>query len=163
MEEIILRRYSRLIKEKITLPDLIIIDGGKGQLSSALKSLKKLKLDKKISIIGIAKKLEEIFFPNDSIPLYLDKTSETLKLIQQLRNEAHRFSLRLHRNKRLKKTIASNLDSIPGIGPKTVELLIKKYKSIKRISEISLESLSDDIGLSKASILIENLKNFYKN
>ena len=163
MEEIILRRYSRLIKEKITLPDLIIIDGGKGQLSSALKSLKKLKLEKKIYIIGIAKKLEEIFFPNDSIPLYLDKTSETLKLIQQLRNEAHRFSLKLHRNKRLKKTITSSLDSIPGIGPKTVELLIKKYKSIKKISEISLESLSDDIGLSKASILIENLKNFSKN
>ena len=93
----------------------------------------------------------------------MDKTSETLKLIQQLRNEAHRFSLKLHRNKRLKKTIASSLDSIPGIGPKTVELLIKKYKSIKRISEISLESLSDDIGLSKASILIENLKKFYKN
>ena len=98
-----------------------------------------------------------------SIGLYLDKRSPSLKIIQQLRNEAHRFSLRLHRNKRLKKTIASNLDSIPGIGPKTVELLIKKYKSMKRISEISIESLSDDIGLSKASILIENLKNFSKN
>jgi len=163
MEEIILRRYSRLIKEKITLPDLIIIDGGKGQLSSALKSLKKLNLEKKISIIGIAKKLEEIFFPNDSIPLYLDKTSETLKLIQQLRNEAHRFSLKLHRNKRRKKTIASSLDNISGIGPKTIELLIKKYKSVKKISEISLESLSKDVGLTRASILKENLKNFYKN
>ena len=93
----------------------------------------------------------------------MDKTSETLKLIQQLRNEAHRFSLKLHRNKRLKKTIASSLDSIQGIGPKTVQLLIKKYKSIKKISEISRESLSDDIGLSKATILIENLKNFSKN
>ena len=127
------RRYKRLVEEGETLPQLIVIDGGKGQLSSALKSLDILGLRGKIAIIGIAKRLEELYFPEDPIPLYLDKKSETLKVIQQLRNEAHRFGITLHRNRRSKGALQSELDEIPGIGPKTKEQLLKKFKSLKRI------------------------------
>ena len=155
MEEVVFRRYKRLLAEKQPLPQLIVIDGGKGQLSSALKSLDELELRGKIAIIGIAKRLEEIYFPGDSIPLYLDKKSESLKIIQQLRNEAHRFGIRLHRNKRSKAAINSELESIEGIGEKTAEDLLKAFKSVKRIKEASLEKLTEMVGLSKAKNIFE--------
>lgn len=146
MKEVVYRRYKRLLEENEPLPQLIIIDGGKGQLSSALKSLESLDLRGKIAIIGIAKRLEEIYFPEDSIPLYLDKKSESLKLIQQLRNEAHRFGITFHRQKRSKVAIVSELDNIEGIGDKTKESLLKHFKSVKRIKEASLEDLQAVIG-----------------
>ncbi|RIY36363.1 excinuclease ABC subunit C [Capnocytophaga canis] len=146
MEEVVYRRYKRLLEENEPLPQLIIIDGGKGQLSSALKSLESLDLRGKIAIIGIAKRLEEIYFPEDSIPLYLDKKSESLKLIQQLRNEAHRFGITFHRQQRSKVAIVSELDNIEGIGDKTKESLLKHFKSVKRIKEASLEDLQAVIG-----------------
>ncbi|MCM4150542.1 excinuclease ABC subunit UvrC [Arenibacter sp. N53] len=156
MEEVVYRRYKRLLEEQQPLPQLIVIDGGKGQLSSALKSLDMLGLRGKIAIIGIAKRLEEIYFPEDPIPLYLDKKSESLKIIQQLRNEAHRFGITFHRNKRSKAAINSELESIEGIGEKTVEELLKNYKSVKRIKEASLENLAQTIGMSKAKKIYEN-------
>lgn len=156
MEEVVFRRYKRLLEEEATLPQLIVIDGGKGQLSSALKSLEALNLRGKIAIIGIAKRLEEIYFPNDPIPLYLDKKSESLKIIQQLRNEAHRFSITFHRNKRSKNAFDSVLEGIDGIGDKTAEQVLKKFKSVKRIKEASLEELSEVVGWSKAKKIYEN-------
>jgi excinuclease ABC subunit C len=155
MEEIIYRRYSRLIEEKKPLPQLIVVDGGKGQLSSAVKSLKKLGLYGKITIIGIAKKLEEIYFPGDPLPLYLDKKSESLRLIQRLRDEAHRFGITHHRNKRVKGTIKSELTSIPGIGPDTAKKLLRKFKSLKKIKSATKEQLSETVGKAKAAILIK--------
>jgi len=155
MEEVVYRRYKRLLEEEEPLPQLIVIDGGKGQLSSALKSLDALGLRRKIAIIGIAKRLEEIYFPEDPIPLYLDKKSESLKIIQQLRNEAHRFGITFHRNKRSKAAINSELESIEGIGEKTVEELLKSYKSVKRIKEASLENLAQTVGMSKAKKIYE--------
>lgn len=155
MEEVVFRRYKRLLAEAQPLPQLIVIDGGKGQLSSALKSLDELGLRGKIAIIGIAKRLEEIYFPGDSIPLYLDKKSESLKIIQQLRNEAHRFGIRLHRNKRSNAAINSELESIDGIGGKTAEELLKSFKSVKRIKEASVEKLAEMVGLSKAKKIYE--------
>ena len=146
MEEVVHRRYKRLKDEGISLPQLIVIDGGKGQLSSAVKSLDKLGLRGKISIIGIAKRLEEIYYPDDSIPMYLDKKSETLKIIQQLRNEAHRFGLELHRKIRSKDALKSPLDNIDGLGAKTKELLIKEFKSLKRIKAASQEEITKLLG-----------------
>ena len=157
MEEIIYRRYSRLLNENKSLPKLIVIDGGKGQLSSALKSLKKLDLYKSIPIIGIAKRLEELYFPNDSIPLYLNKKSETLKVIQNLRNEAHRFSLTFHKSKRSKVSLKSELDIINGIGEKTKLKLLKKFKSISNIKKHSFDEVSSEIGKSKTKKLFEFL------
>jgi excinuclease ABC subunit C len=157
MEEVVFRRYDRLKKEKLSLPQLIIVDGGKGQLSSAIKSLKKLNLKGKIAIIGIAKRLEEIFYPEDPVPLYLDKKSETLKVIQQLRNEAHRFGIKLHRNKRSKKALSSSLDDIKGVGPKTQIKLIKTFKSFINIKKASKDDLSMVIGVSKAKDLYEKI------
>ena len=157
MEEVVYRRYKRLIEEKIPLPNLIIIDGGKGQLSSSIIALKKLNIDKKIAILGIAKRLEEIYYPNDPIPLYLDKKSETLKLIQQMRNEAHRFAINFHRNKRSNQALNSSLDSIPGIGEKTKITLLKKFKSLKNIKELSIEPLILEIGESRAKKLMSFL------
>ena len=142
MEEVVYRRYKRLLDEKQPLPQLIIIDGGKGQLSSSLKSLDKLELRGKIAIVGIAKRLEELFYPDDPIPLYLDKKSETLKIIQQLRNEAHRFGITFHRNKRSKEALNTELESIPGIGEKTVIELLTHFKSTKRIIAADFDSLS---------------------
>ena len=139
MKEVVYRRYKRLVNEGLNLPQLIVVDGGKGQLSSAMKAIKSLGLEKQISLIGIAKRLEEIFFPADPIPLYLDKRSETLKIIQQLRNEAHRFGINFHRKKRIKTSFDSYFDQLKGIGPKTRELLLKEFKSVKRIRESSLE------------------------
>jgi len=150
MEEVVFRRYKRLVEEDSPLPQLIVIDGGKGQLSSALKSLDVLGLRGKIAIIGIAKRLEEIYYPGDPVPMYLDKTSETLKIIQFLRNEAHRFGITHHRNKRSKGAIQSELEQLDGIGKQTVETLLQYYKSVKRVKEASLESLSSVIGPSKA-------------
>ena len=150
MEEVVFRRYKRLLEEEEPLPQLIIIDGGKGQLSSALKSLELLGLRGKIAIVGIAKRLEEIYFPGDSIPLYLDKKSESLKIIQHLRNEAHRFGITFHRNKRSKGAINSELENIEGVGEKTARDLLKKFKSVKRIKEASIEHLAEVVGPSKA-------------
>lgn len=155
MEEVVFRRYKRLLEEGEPLPQLIVIDGGKGQLSSALKSLEVLGLRNKIAIIGIAKRLEEIYYPEDSIPLYLDKTSETLKIIQHLRNEAHRFGIAFHRNKRSKDALNSELENIKGIGEKTAIILLKHFKSGKRISEASEESIAEVIGKAKASLVFE--------
>jgi excinuclease ABC subunit C len=157
MEEVVFRRYRRLIQEGEELPQLIVIDGGKGQLSSALKSLDILGLRGKIAIIGIAKRLEEIYFPNDSIPLYLDKKSETLKIIQQLRNEAHRFGITFHRQKRNKATIGSTLEQIDGVGKVTAEELLKTFRSVKRVKAASLEELAEIIGKSKAQKVYDGL------
>ena len=156
MEEVIYRRYKRLLEEKQSLPQLIVIDGGKGQLSSALMSIDALGLRQKIAVIGIAKRLEEIYYPNDPIPLYLDKRSETLKIIQQLRNEAHRFSLRLHRNRRSKSAVSSYLDNIQGIGEKTIVKLLKDFKSVKRIKEAQLDELATSIGAAKAKEIYQH-------
>ena len=159
MTEVVYRRYKRLLDENEPLPNLIIIDGGKGQLSSALKSLDELGLRGKIAIIGIAKRLEELFYPGDSIPLYLDKKSETLKIIQQLRNEAHRFGITHHRDKRSKAALNSSIESIPGIGEKTMLTLIQHFKSVKRLKLATEKEISDVIGMSKAKKIVE----FYNN
>jgi len=159
MEEVVFRRYKRLLNEEEPLPQLIVIDGGKGQLSSALKSLEVLGLRGKIAIIGIAKRLEEIYFPDDPVPLYLDKRSESLKIIQQLRNEAHRFGITHHRNKRSKGAISSELVNIDGVGEKTAQQLLKSFKSVKRIKEASLETLTASVGASKAKKIY---KTFHK-
>jgi excinuclease ABC subunit C len=141
MEEAVFRRYRRLLDEGQPLPQLIVIDGGKGQLSAALKSLKLLGIEKKVTVIGIAKRLEELYYPGDQYPLYLDKKSETLKIIQHLRDEAHRFGITFHRNQRSRKTFVSELDNIPGIGKATVEKLLKTFRSVKRVREASDEEL----------------------
>jgi excinuclease ABC subunit C len=154
MGEVVYRRYKRLLKEDQPLPELIVIDGGKGQLSSAVKSLEKLNLRGEISIIGIAKRLEEIYFPGDSVPLYLDKRSESLKLIQQLRDEAHRFGISHHRKKRGKDSLGTSLDKIDGIGPKTVELLISHFGSVKHVKAAKKEELVKLIGKAKADKIL---------
>jgi excinuclease ABC subunit C len=158
MEEVVYRRYKRLLDEKQPLPQLIIIDGGKGQLSSSLKSLDKLELRGKIAIIGIAKRLEELFYPEDPIPLYLDKKSETLKIIQQLRNEAHRFGITFHRNKRSKEALNTRLLNIEGIGEKTIIELLKIFKSLKRLQKASFDDLTKAVGPSKAQKIINHFK-----
>ncbi len=159
MEEIIYRRYSRLLSENQALPQLIIIDGGKGQLSAAMNSIANLGLKGKITVIGIAKRLEEIYFPSDSIPLYLDKTSESLKIIQQARDEAHRFGITHYRKKHQKSLIKSQLGDIKGIGSATETKLLKKFKSVERIKNSSFEEWQNEVGLSKANIL----KAYFKN
>ena len=151
MEEVVYRRYKRLVEEEQSLPQLIIIDGGKGQLSSALKSLDNLGLRGKIAIIGIAKRLEELFYPDDPIPLYLDKKSETLKIIQQLRNEAHRFGIEHHRNRRSKGALKTELENIAGVGEQTIVDLMKSFKTVKRISNAKLDELEAVVGVSRAN------------
>jgi excinuclease ABC subunit C len=158
MEEVVYRRYKRLLDENQPLPQLIIIDGGKGQLSSALKSLEDLGLRGKISILGIAKRLEELFYPGDSVPLYLDKKSETLKIIQHLRNEAHRFGITHHRDKRSKGALQTSVEAIPGIGEKTMVTLIKHFKSVKRMKAAPEEEIAKVVGPAKAKKITE----FYK-
>jgi len=155
MEEIVYRRYKRMLDEKQELPQLVIIDGGKGQLSSAIKSLDKLGLRNRIAVIGIAKKLEEIYFPGDSVPVYIDKNSISLKIIQQLRNEAHRFGINFHRDKRSSDMTKSDLDIIKGIGEKTKEILLKEIGSVEKIRKIPLATLQDLVGKHKASILTD--------
>ena len=157
MREIVTRRYTRLLEEKAPLPQLIIIDGGKGQLNAATEVLRELNLLGKITIVGLAKRLEEIFYPGDPFPLVLDKTSETLKVIQHLRDEAHRFGITFHRHMRSKGQIVSELDTIKGIGEKTKEALLKKYKSVKRIREAPSAELEELIGKKKAALVAEGL------
>ncbi len=156
MEEIILRRYGRVLKEKKALPQLIIVDGGKGQLSAAVKSLKQLKLFGKVAIIGIAKKLEELYFPNDPLPLYLDKKSETLRIIQQLRDEAHRFGITHHRQRRRKGTLKSELTEIKGVGKNTVQKLLREFKSVKNIREAPEEKMANVVGKARAKIIFHH-------
>ncbi len=151
MEEVVYRRYKRLVEEEQPLPQLIIIDGGKGQLSSSLKSLNVLGLRGKIAIIGIAKRLEELFYPDDPIPLYLDKKSETLKIIQQLRNEAHRFGIEHHRNRRSKGALTTELENISGVGEQTIVDLMKSFKTVKRIANAKLDELEAVVGVSRAN------------
>ncbi len=158
MEEVVYRRYKRMLEENHPLPQLIIIDGGKGQLSSALKSIDELGLRGKIAIIGIAKRLEELYYPGDSVPLYLDKKSETLKIIQQLRNEAHRFGITFHRDKRSKAALNSSIETIPGIGEKTMLTLIQHFKSVKRMKLATEKEITDVVGVSKA----KKITDFYK-
>ncbi len=155
MEEIVYRRYKRMIDEQKDPPQLVIIDGGKGQLSSAMKSIERLGLRQKVTVIGIAKKLEEIYFPGDSVPIYLDKNSISLKIIQQMRNEAHRFGINFHRDKRSSDMVRSDLDNIKGIGPKTKELLIKHFGSVEKIRDAEASELYDIVGQQKARILSE--------
>ena len=163
MEEIIYRRYKRLLDEKESLPQLIIVDGGKGQISSAVNSLRKLGLYGEIQIIGIAKRLEEIFLPEDPIPIYLDKTTETLKVIQHLRNEAHRFGIKFHRLKRSENFITSELNNIKGIGNKTIESLLSKFKTIEKIKQINTEEMSKTIGKAKSKIVWNYFNNEKEN
>ena len=158
MEEVVFRRYKRLLEEDASLPQLIVIDGGKGQLSSAVKSLDILGLRGKISILGIAKRLEEIYFPNDSIPLYLDKKSESLKILQRARDEAHRFGIIFHRQKRSKSSLTSKLDIIPGIGPSTREKLLSSLKSFKRIKSASKREVINILGKEKGARIYEALQ-----
>ena len=158
MEEVVYRRYKRLLEEEKSLPQLIVIDGGKGQLGAALNSLEKLGLRGKVAIIGIAKRLEEIYFPGDSVPLYLDKNSETLKIIQQLRDEAHRFGITFHRNKRSNEFIKSELESISGIGEKTRTALLTRFKSVENLKNQAFREVANEIGDSKARLIFD----FYK-
>ncbi len=153
MEEAVYRRYKRMVEEGQTLPQLIIIDGGKGQLSAALKALEQLNLRGKMAIVGIAKRLEEIYFPGDSLPIYLDKRSESLKVVQFMRNEAHRFGITHHRNKRSKAAITSELVSITGIGSKTQELLMKTFKTVSAIKAADIEDLAKVVGNAKAKVI----------
>jgi len=155
MEEAVYRRYKRMLEEEETLPQLIIIDGGKGQLSSALSSLKKLGIEKKVTVIGIAKRLEELYYPGDTYPLYLDKKSETLKIIQQLRDEAHRFGITFHRKKRDQGTLKTELAQIPGIGKTTSDKLLVHFKSVKKIKEASSEELSRVLNKSQVVALLD--------
>jgi len=159
MEEVIYRRYKRMLDEERSLPQLVVIDGGKGQLSSAVKSLDALGLRGRLTVIGIAKKLEEIYFPGDSVPLYLDKNSITLKIVQHLRNEAHRFGINFHRGKRSSKMNSSVLDEIPGIGEKTKELLLKKFGSVKKLADASAGELVSAVGQKKAAIITAAFQN----
>lgn len=159
MEEVIYRRYSRVLAEGEPLPQLILIDGGKGQLSSALKSIDRLGLRGRVSVIGIAKRLEEIYYPNDPYPLYLDKTSETLKVLQHVRDESHRFGITRHRNRRSKNAFKSELDDIPGIGPQTIKELLTFFKTIQKIKDASLEELTTIVGKSRAI----KLKAYFSN
>lgn len=158
MEEAVYRRYKRMLDEEVTLPQLIVIDGGKGQLSSAVSSLKKLGIDKKVTVIGIAKRLEELYYPGDSLPLYLDKKSESLKIIQQLRDEAHRFGITFHRKKRDQGTLKTELEAIPGIGKSTADKLLVKFKSVKKIKEAKPDELAEVLN-QKQMIALKNYFN----
>ncbi len=158
MEEVVYRRYKRVLDENESLPQVIIIDGGKGQLSSAMTSIDRLGLRGQVTVIGIAKRLEELYYPGDSIPVYIDKRSESLKIIQQLRNEAHRFGITHHRNKRSKNALGTELTGITGIGEKTATDLLKHFKSVKRIKESTLQDLTSVIGFSKAQVVFDHFK-----
>ena len=161
MNEVVKRRYARVLEEKLPMPDLIIVDGGKGQLSAAIDALKSLGLYGKVPIIGIAKRLEEIYMPEDSIPVYIDKKSESLKLIQRLRDEAHRFGITHHRDRRSKSFLVSGLESIDGIGRITVEKLLKHFKSFKNLQEANREEVEEIVGKDRTDKLVnyfESLK-----
>ena len=158
MREVVTRRYRRMMEEGSSLPQLVVIDGGKGQLSAALDAFDSLGIRGKIAIIGIAKRLEEIYFPGDSVPIYLDKRSTSLKLIQQLRNEAHRFGITFHRQLRSNAALGNRLETLSGIGAKTAEKLLTEFKSVKRVEEASLQALADCVGMAKAQLIYEQLK-----
>lgn len=158
MTEIVYRRYKRLLDEEQSLPQLVIIDGGKGQLGAAMKSIHELGLSKKITVIGIAKRLEEIYFPGDPIPVYINKKSESLKLIQHARNEAHRFAITFHRTKRSQDFLNSELETIPGVGEKTVQQLLSHYGSVKRVKDATVEDIATIIGNQKAKLVFDGLK-----
>jgi excinuclease ABC subunit C len=158
MEEVIFRRYSRVLEENLPMPQLIVIDGGKGQLGAAVESLRKLDLMGKVAIIGIAKRLEEIYFPGDPLPMYLDKRSETLRIIQQIRDESHRFGITHHRNKRSRETFKTELNEIKGISDKTAEKLLIELKSVKNIKESTFSELENVIGSSKAKLVYDFFK-----
>jgi len=151
MQEVVTRRYQRMAEEGKTLPQLIVIDGGKGQLSAVVEALKNMNIYGKMAVIGIAKRLEEIYYPEDPLPLYLDKKSETLKVIQQMRDEAHRFGITHHRKRRDKGTLKTELDEIPGIGPETSRLLLTQFKSVSKVRKATLDELTATIGQSKAA------------
>jgi excinuclease ABC subunit C len=153
MREVVYRRYARLLEENQTLPNLIIVDGGKGQLSSAVESLKELGIYGKVPIIGIAKRLEELYYPEDEMPLYIDKKSETLRIIQQLRDEAHRFGITHHRKRRSNNTLVTELENIKGVGPETAKALLLELKSVKKIKEASLALIVDIVGESKGKLV----------
>ncbi len=159
MEEVIFRRYSRILNEGDNLPQLVVIDGGKGQLGSAVKALRELKLENIISVIGVAKRLEEIFFPGDSVPLYLDKNSPSLKLIQHLRNEAHRFGITFHRNKRSKAFLKSRLEEISGVGPESIKKLLNHFGSVRGVENASLDQLKEVVGDNRAQSIIHFFEN----
>jgi excinuclease ABC subunit C len=159
MKEVVFRRYRRMLDEGETLPQLIIIDGGKGQLSAAIESLVKLELYGKIGIIGIAKRLEEIYFPGDSLPIYLDKRSESLKLIQRLRDEAHRFGITKHRDRRSKDAIRSELTDIKGVGMHTTQALIHHFKTVHAVKEASLEDLQKVVNNRMAELVFRHFNN----
>jgi excinuclease ABC subunit C len=153
MKEAVYRRYRRLVEEKLPLPDLVVVDGGKGQLSSALEALSALGLDRKLPVLGIAKNLEELFYPNDPVPLHLDKKSITLKIIQQMRDEAHRFGLTHHRNLRSRKFIATQLTEIPGVGPKSAEVLLRRFGSVERLCSASPAEWIEAVGARRAEAI----------
>lgn len=157
MKEVLTRRYTRLMQEGQSLPQLIVVDGGKGQLSSAVEALEEIGLRGTIAVVGIAKRLEEIYFPGDSVPLYIDKNSETLRVVQHMRDEAHRFGITHHRNRRSKGQIVGALDGIKGIGPKTAELLLQHFKSVKRLREAPESEISALIGPAKTALLLAGL------
>ena len=158
MREVVTRRYSRLVEEGQELPQLLIVDGGKGQVTAALEALDGIGLHGQIAVVGIAKRLNEVYFPGDSVPLFIDKNSETLHVIQRLRDEAHRFAITFHRKQRSKSQVHSALDDVPGIGPKTRTLLLRHFKSLKRIKEASPDELAALIGPAKARVLLAALQ-----
>jgi excinuclease ABC subunit C len=155
MKEAIGRRYSRLVEEGKSLPQLIVVDGGKGQLSAAVEALKSMGLYGKMTIVGIAKRLEEIYYPGDPLPMYIDKKSETLKVIQHMRDEAHRFGITHHRSRRDKGTLRTALTEVPGVGDETARVLLKHFKSVTRVKEASVETLSGVVGVAKAKIIVD--------
>ena len=163
MKEVLTRRYTRLMQEGEELPQLVVVDGGKGQLSAAVEALEAIGLRGTIALAGIAKRLEEIYFPGDSVPLYIDKNSETLKVVQHMRDEAHRFGITFHRDKRSKLQIVSELDSIKGVGPKTAEALLRHFKSVKRIRQASLDEIAAVVGAAKARVITEGFAQNDKN
>lgn len=155
MKEVLHRRYTRLMAEGEELPQLVVVDGGKGQLNAAVEAFEEMGLRGVIALVGIAKRLEEIYFPGDQYPLYIDKKSESLRVVQALRDEAHRFGITHHRNKRSKAQIISELDNIKGIGPKTIQALLHKFKSVKRIKEASPAEIEELVGVAKTKLLVE--------
>ena len=158
MEEIVYRRYKRLLDEKTPLPDLVVIDGGKGQLSSAVEALKRLEIYGQVPIIGIAKRLEEVYYPHDEFPIHISKKSESLKLLQHVRNEAHRFAITFHRNKRSKSAITSELAQIEGIGQKTVEKLLKHFKSVKKLKDADIAEIESVVGKAKSAQIVKSFQ-----
>ena len=156
MKEVLHRRYTRMMAEGEKLPDMVVVDGGKGQLSAAVEAFDEMGIRGEVTLVGIAKRLEEIYFPGDSLPLYIDKKSPSLRVIQHMRDEAHRFGITHHRDRRSKGQIVSELDSIKGIGPATQKLLMSEFKSLKRAREATLEQLAEVIGNAKAKILYDH-------